>query len=183
MKKTLAILASLTLITAVCAGVLAFVNSFSAPKITAAAAAAKNEKARAVMPETAVEVKTVKDSSGAEIAVGYAKDGSIAGYALEGSAKGYGGVVTVMAGFRPDLTLVGYEKIDAKETPGLGAKFTDPAFSAQFAGKDASKPLAVKKDGGEIVPITAATITSRAVCNAVNEAAARLKKHIGESGR
>lgn len=51
---------------------------------------------------------------------------------------------------------------------GLGAKATDPSFYEQFTGKSGS--VSVTKDGGEIVPITSATITSRAVCVGAQEA-------------
>ena len=47
----------------------------------------------------------------------------------------------------------------------------DPTWIPQFAGKPADGSLAVTKDGGDIVPITGATITSRAVTKAVNTAA------------
>ena len=85
-----------------------------------------------------------------------------------------------MVGFKPDFTLVGYEKIEANETPGLGAKLADPEFSGQFRGMDASMDLKVAKDGGKVTPITAATITSRAVCEAINAAGARLRKFLGK---
>ena len=49
------------------------------------------------------------------------------------------------------------------ETPGLGAKCTEPSFSDQFKQfNPAEKSLKVKKDGGDVDAITASTITSRA---------------------
>ena len=45
---------------------------------------------------------------------------------------------------------------------------TSPDFYEQFAG--AESPIQVTKDGGEIVPITSATITSRAVSSGADEA-------------
>ena len=54
------------------------------------------------------------------------------------------------------------------ETPGLGAKCVEPAFSDQFKGFDpAQKKLAVKKDGGDVDAITASTITSRAYADGI----------------
>jgi electron transport complex protein RnfG len=50
----------------------------------------------------------------------------------------------------------------------------DPSFASQFAGRSAAG-LVVTKDGGKIEAITAATITSRAVCRAIAHAAAKLK--------
>ena len=48
-------------------------------------------------------------------------------------------------------------------------------FTRQFKGMDASKDLKVKKDGGEVEAITSATITTRAVCRAINAARRRLE--------
>ena len=60
------------------------------------------------------------------------------------------------------------------ETPGLGAKSTEPAWQAQFKGKPLKDALAVTKQEAskpnEIKAITAATITSRAVVTGVNAA-------------
>ena len=60
------------------------------------------------------------------------------------------------------------------EPPGLGAKAADDSFLSQFTGKGGE--LTVNKNGAqndsEISAITAATITSRAVTSAVNEAVA-----------
>ena len=60
-----------------------------------------------------------------------------------------------------------------KETPGLGDK-TDSKksnWNKQFREKDPSKfSLVVSKDGGDVDAITAATISSRAYCDAVQRA-------------
>ena len=57
------------------------------------------------------------------------------------------------------------------ETPGLGAKCTEPQFHDQFAGwNPGEKTLAVRKDGGDVDAITASTITSRAYTLAVANA-------------
>jgi electron transport complex protein RnfG len=70
--------------------------------------------------------------------------------------------------------VVCYKALQSSETPGLGTKLSTPEFSGQFCGKDVSRGLSVKKDGGEIEAITSATITSRAVCKAVCAAAVKL---------
>ena len=56
---------------------------------------------------------------------------------------------------------------------GLGAKSqADPNWITQYAGQAADGQLQVTKDGGTINAITGATITSRAVTDGVNTAAA-----------
>jgi electron transport complex protein RnfG len=54
------------------------------------------------------------------------------------------------------------------ETAGLGARAKEAWFAEQYIGK--ASPIALTKDGGEIDAITSATITSRAVTTAVNNA-------------
>ena len=72
-----------------------------------------------------------------------------------------------------DGTVAGAKVTSHAETPGLGAKSqADPNWITQFAGQTADGQLKVAKDGGTINAITGATITSRAVTDGVNTAAA-----------
>jgi electron transport complex protein RnfG len=76
-----------------------------------------------------------------------------------------------MAGFLPDGSIHKVTVLTHKETPGLGTKMADPRFADQFAGKNpASFVIKVKKDGGQIDAITAATVSSRAYCDALQRA-------------
>jgi electron transport complex protein RnfG len=86
------------------------------------------------------------------------------------SNKGYGGPIDVLVGIAPDGTVLMVEILAApSETPGLGTKVTEPKFTAQFKSKSAANTqwAAVTKDGGLVVPVTGATISSRAVTAAV----------------
>lgn len=100
------------------------------------------------------------------------KDGVPAGWAVETwSDSGYGGRIRIMTGFSPDGKLVKSLVLAHTETPGLGAKMVKPRFINQFAGLDLQMPpLKVRKDGGSIDAIAAATISSRAVCEAIEKA-------------
>lgn len=91
------------------------------------------------------------------------------------SPKGFSGDVTLMTGFLPGGVVHQVAVLAQKETPGLGTKMTDPAWLKQFSGQNpGAAPLKVKKDGGTVDAITASTISSRAVCDAINRAAAAL---------
>ena len=171
MKKILGIVLSLTLISAVCAGVLAYVNARTAEPIKATAAANEQNAVKAVLPPDAASVEPL----GPDAFVGKDAAGAVVGYAAKGTdSGGYGGDITLMVGFRADKrTLVCYRTLAAAETPGLGMKLNAPEFAGQFAGKDGSG-LKVKKDGGEIEAITSATVTSRAVCRAIADAQGKL---------
>ncbi len=151
MKKILSLVVSLTLISGVCAAVLAYVNGITAEPIKATAAKAREAAKAAVL---------------------CGEDG----FTAEGRCKdGYGGDIVLMVGFKKDKkTVISYKVLQASETPGLGMKLKTPEFAGQFSGKDATS-LKVKKDGGEIEAITSATITSRAVCKAIADAQKKLQ--------
>lgn len=88
------------------------------------------------------------------------------------TGSGYGGPISVMVGFDASGAVTGVSVLAHTETPGLGARITEGAFLQQFVGaRPGGEPLAVIKDGGAVDAITAATISSRAVCDAINAAA------------
>lgn len=171
MKKILGLVLSLTIISGVCAAVLAYVNAITAEPIKATAAANEQAAVKAVLPEGVTEVVAADG-----FFVGMNAKNDVVGYAAKGAdAHGYGGDIELMVGFQADKkTVVCYKTLAASETPGLGMKLKAPEFADQFKGKN-STSLAVKKDGGEIEAITSATITSRAVCRAIADARSKLK--------
>lgn len=79
--------------------------------------------------------------------------------------------IQIMVGFLPDGVIDSTVVTQQKETPGLGTKMTEAKFNGQFAGKNpATFKLFVTKDGGQVDAITASTISSRAVCDALRRA-------------
>jgi electron transport complex protein RnfG len=106
---------------------------------------------------------------------------TITGIAVESyTYKGFSGLIRIMVGFLPDGSIYGITVLEQAETPGLGDKIlkakslnkaTGLSWSSQFRGKNPqSFRLSVKKDGGDVDAITAATISSRAFCDAVQRA-------------
>lgn len=86
---------------------------------------------------------------------------------------GYSGAIQLLVGADFSGTILGARVIEHHETPGLGDKI-DLRISdwiTGFAGKKINGPadshFAVKKDGGDFDQFTGATITPRAVVNAV----------------
>jgi electron transport complex protein RnfG len=94
---------------------------------------------------------------------------SDAGYVLTVLPGGFGGDIKMMVGIDNDGVIQGVRILEHAESAGLGAKSTEPEFYTQYDGLS-SGGLAVQKDGGDIVAITGATITSRAVTSGVNDA-------------
>lgn len=102
------------------------------------------------------------------------KSGSVLGYVVTShSNDSYDGLVQILVGINADKTIKGIEMLELNDTPGLGQRAEEPEFKGQFAGKS-GESLTVTKSGnageGEINAISGATITSRAVTNAVNAA-------------
>ena len=123
------------------------------------------------------EKYTVKELAGLEFYPAK-MDGVLVGTAVQTfTEKGYAGRIDIMVGFNDKMDFVDYVILNAKETPGLGTKLSDNKFKSQFPGKNpATFNLKVKKDGGDVDAITAATISSRAFLDAVNKAVEGLKK-------
>ncbi len=88
--------------------------------------------------------------------------------------KGYSGEIKMLVGINIDGTLAGVRIVSHKETPGLGdaveTEKSDWVFG--FNGKSLNQPEGknwkVKRDGGVFDQFTGATITPRAVVQAVH---------------
>ncbi len=95
---------------------------------------------------------------------------------------GFSGRFWIMVGFVDGDVISGTSVLEHKETPGLGDKMDikKSDWSKQFKGKNLNDfKLKVRKDGGEVDAITAATISSRAFCDATKRAYNELKKREG----
>lgn len=97
------------------------------------------------------------------------EDGKSAGVVVVTDASGYGGTIEVMTGIKLNGEISGVNILSMDETPGMGAKAKESSFLDQYLNKSESS-MSVTKDGGEIDAISGATITSRAVTQAVNDA-------------
>ncbi len=108
------------------------------------------------------------------------KDGELIGVAVSTyTNKGFSGEISLMVGFSPDGTINNISVLNHAETPGLGDKMekSKSEWSNQFNQKDPENfQLDVKQDGGDVDAITAATISSRAYCDAVDRAYKAFKK-------
>jgi len=102
------------------------------------------------------------------------KDGELVATAMETfTKKGFSGEIRLMVGLLPDGEIYDIAVVKHAETPGLGNKIekSKSNFSKQFKGKNPSQfQLKVKQDGGDVDGITAATISSRAYCDALMRA-------------
>ena len=154
----------------VCALCLGVCSEITKAPIAAQAKAKQDEAMMAVLPDATFESIADAQLTGTVTAATVGKDasGNTMGYVLSCAPGGFGGPIEIMVGVDTTGTVTGIRVLSLSETPGLGALATSPEFYEQYTGM--SGTLAVTKDGGQIVPITSATITSRAVTSGVNDA-------------
>ena len=176
MKSTLfnmvAVLFSITLIAS--AGVGA-VNMITADAIAEAKAVATKQAIANVLPEFDSSEQSEQTIDDMPIKVYTATKGDdVVGYAVESMTKdGFGGVIRMMVGFTADGKINNVNVLEQAETPGLGTKMCDdgnPLLSSIQGRNSWEVEFKVKKDGGELDALTAATISSRAYYNAVARA-------------
>jgi electron transport complex protein RnfG len=114
------------------------------------------------------------------------RNGELIGAALRVSRGSYGGPIKMLVGVNAGGTIAGTRILEHQDTPGLGANAASPSyfvdrarrvtFTGQFAGKSVTDPFEVKAD---VEVITASTITSRAVSDAVKAAGQAAALYLG----
>ena len=114
-----------------------------------------------------------------QLFVGYEGNRRV-GLAITAGEPGFQDVIRLIFGYDPGARAVlGMKVLESKETPGLGDKIEkDSSFVVQFQGAIAPllgiKARDASGDLHEIDMITGATISSRTVIRAINEALTRL---------
>ena len=154
-----------------------------------------NDALSTVLP-TANSFKPVEGSEG--VSLGTDGQGKAVGYAATGSAQGYSSKIVAMVGFQADQeTIQCIRVIEQQETPGLGANIQKEAtsktlwtvlgmakestdniphsFQDQFSGRKLGD-----LDLGSIDAITGATISSKAVLRAAQDAGERVRQALSE---
>ncbi|MBK1718292.1 FMN-binding protein [Thiocystis violacea] len=127
--------------------------------------------------------------AGDPIYAAYDAEGRLKGVAISGTGSGYAGPVTVMFAYDPGCHCIVRSKVlKSNETPGFGDKLdTDPEFLKNLEALDArldvtgtalANPIVTVKHGTKTEPwqidaITGATISSRAMGKAADQAAQR----------
>ena len=133
-----------------------------------------NDSILEVLPEQPAEASNIssnaivmKGPDGATVTNSYWK--TDVGYAIPVTVhNGYAGDIKLMRGFAGD-NFWSYKVLKHSETPGLGANITGSFIENVKQRPIFSTNWEVKKDDGDIFPITAATISSRAVCDAIKQ--------------
>ncbi|MFJ4456977.1 RnfABCDGE type electron transport complex subunit G [Pseudomonas sp. NPDC089392] len=86
--------------------------------------------------------------------------------------QGYAGPIVLSIAIAADGHLIGSQVVEQQESPGLGARLADPRVNwlGQFANRLLGDHWALKRDQGDFDQLAGATVTSRAVIAALQEA-------------
>ena len=168
---------ALLIVTLVASAVLGYVYELTKEPIAMAKLTKKLNAIKAVVPQfnnnpDSVKFELVVEGGAPVIAYPAKMDDQLVGTAIESyTMSGFSGLIKIMVGLKPDGSIYGISVLEHKETPGLGTHMSDDWFLGQFKDKNPSSfNVKVKKDGGEVDAITAATISSRAFSDAVSRA-------------
>lgn len=176
MKEIVKLGLILFLVSAVAAAALAYSNAVTKGPIEESKRLADTETRKTLIKEADNFNQLTIENQGdypliTEVYEGVKGD-ELCGFIFKTAPKGYAGPVEVLIGIKADGTIAGVSIGSHKETPGLGSKAANVKFNGQYSGKNAV--LKVIKSGtpkdDEILAISGATITSKAVTSGVNEA-------------
>jgi len=168
MNKILKLALVLFAVSAIVAGVLGIINELTYPVIDARKQARTAEAFSSVLKaERFDELEFDNPDFPTVQTVHQAGD---AGWVVTSVFSGAQGNITLAVGVDHDYKCTGISVIEHSETSGLGANAASTGevgvnFRAQFVGQD--EGIALANAGGSIDALTGATITSRAITEAV----------------
>jgi electron transport complex protein RnfG len=157
---------------------LALTYNFTIPSIEANAA---REQEIAIL-ETLPGATKYEEVKGTEFPMykGYDNGGNMVGVAYVVEGGGFQGIIKIMIGINPQQEKVtGIKILSHSETPGLGARISEPKFQGQFAGKSINDGFVAKQD---VEAITGATISSKAVSGIIKNSLPKAMEQFKASG-
>ena len=168
MNKSLKLALVLLAVSAVVAGVLGVINELTYPVIDAQKQAKTAEAFSAVLKADRFDEIEFSNPDFPTVLTVHKAEG--VGYVVTSKFSGAQGNITLAVGVDNDYKCTGISVIEHAETSGLGANAASTGevgvkFREQFVGQDES--IALANAGGSIDALTGATITSRAITEAV----------------
>ncbi len=160
----------LTLVGVISASLLTYIYEVTKEPIAEAKAKMKRDAIQNIFPFTFDSLRTNKTDK-AVFYEAYDSDINLKGVAVETATdKGYSGNIEILVGVSTACQVYDYKVLAHAETPGLGDKIDKDKYKSQYRGKGLEGVVwKVKKDDkdGFVDELTAATISSRAVTEAV----------------
>ena len=167
---TIVLVAICLVITAVLAA------TYEATKVTIAegAIARTNAMCEEIYPgATFDELEVPVDAAGIIKILEAKTSGSTEGYLFTSTSSGYGGYMEFLVAINTDGTVKSIRILSDNETPGLGKNAAEDFFTSQYYVKPDGDFTVVKSNKAtdtQILSLSGATITSKAVTDAVNSA-------------
>lgn len=189
MKDIARLVIALTLISTAAGVILAVTNRITTAPIDSAGSRQYGESLALVLPafDNQPNLTTFDVNDGEQTWTFHVarKGGRYVGAAFVASSKkGYGGEISLMIGVTAEGRVRKIRILSQQETPGLGTKVTEAPFASQFDDRSITGTVwAVRKDHGDIDAVTGATISSRAVLEAVRAGLDVYQKHADEIAR
>ncbi|MDD2400739.1 MAG: RnfABCDGE type electron transport complex subunit G [Clostridia bacterium] len=181
MRKVLKLSLFLLIVASIAGFSISYVNGITDPLIEQQNAEKKQSSFNDVYPgaddvkdESKKYITNDSDEVVKEVNIAY-KSNIPVGVIYTVKPNGYNGKIEMLVGFDINSKKITAIKIlSQSETPGLGANSKESFFSDRFKGLNAESSIEiVKKESvqdNEVLAITAATITSKAVASGVNVA-------------
>ena len=168
MNKIVKLALVLFAVSAIVAGVLGVVNELTYPVIDAQKQAKTAEAFASVLKADRFDEIEFDNPDFPTVLTVHKAEG--VGYVVTSKFSGAQGNITLAVGVDNDYKCTGISVIEHSETSGLGANAASTGevgvnFRKQFVGQDES--IALSNAGGSIDALTGATITSRAITEAV----------------
>ena len=176
MKPTLILVAVMASCAIVLSGIYALTNGF-AEKYEQRILSAAMEK---VLPAERYDVIEFdfEEANRIESMHSAVNGGAISGYCIETTEEGIDGEMRLVVGIDAESKITKVEIISMKESEGVGKKVAEESYLSQFEGKSGTLTAVKSTVRGEsdISIISGATVSSEAVCRAVNHALAAVSQ-------
>jgi len=189
MKEILKLGGILLLVTAIAGAALSMVNAITKPRIEEQKRLVTLRALQAALPTVDPKlIEPFSENDKISYYIGYNDTNKveIEGYAFVAKGQGYSSIIETMVGIDTTGKIMGIKIMQQVETPGLGTKIEEVRygessswFQDQFLNRVADG-LAVDKDDGDIISVTGATISSRAVTNSIKKGLSELEEKLGE---
>lgn len=193
MKEYIRLGSTLLIICAIAAGLLALLNSATAPVI------AENTKQASYAMyyealEESDEIQDIEEEEFIAIKESYPNIQSVLTVLRGGeefakifsvTSNGYGGTMENAIIFDNEHNVIAYRNISNSESPGFGNIISEESYYSRYDGKSVanSSGLILGSGGGEneIEAISGSTVTSKAVLDGLNEAISAYKEYYGNN--
>ena len=171
LKEFLVPTLTLFIICLVATALLGLTNNVTAPIIEKLAIETEIKSRQVVFAEAKSFGEAEILADGTSVVAALDDAGNTIGHVVVNTTKGYGGDISVMTGVDSEGKVTGVNILSHAETAGLGAKAAEQDFRDRFIGHILGITVSKDKAGDNAIDaITGATITSRAVTDAVNAA-------------